>query len=168
MQYLNVWAFERLHLAPQYTRKNMSPFLGDTIIRHLEARIPRKLEKIEQLISCPKHHAGMPYDADACPCQAKEFWRLDHLDESVHKLRNRRCSICWWYIWYQVSSTKIPWFPKESIECWSQVGQPITAWQRFGVAKRNPDESTRHRRGYIYYKNSREVPTRRAAAVTTP
>lgn len=143
----------------------MSSYLRDAIIRHLETEITRTNEKIEP---CPKHEASMPSDADACPCHGKAFWNLDRLDESVHRLRDRRCSVFWWYIWYLSSSTKTPWFPKESIECWSQVGQPIAAWQRFGVAKRNPDESTRHRRGYIYYKNSREVSTRQAAAATTP
>lgn len=147
--------------------KDMLQYLRTYIIGRLERRIDATTEKIGELTtSCQKHDMSRYPEADACPCQAKEYWNLDRLDESVHRLKNLDHSVCRWFIWYIWSSTKNPRFPQESIQVWSQT-QPVAAWQKFGVAQRNGEVSPSNRRGYIYYVNSREVSSRPAAATNS-
>jgi len=146
---------------PPHSQRIMSP--RTFIISRLETSICKTQQRIEDLtVSCEKH--SLPYDADACPCQGELFWKLDRLDESVHRLKTLRHSVFRWYLWYIWSSTKSPWFPEESIQVWQQVGQPTAAWQKYGVAQRNGDVTYDNGRAFIYLKGSREVSTRAAAA----
>lgn len=140
--------------SPTHLKWNMS--LKTRIITGLETSIIKHKQRVEELTtSCRKH--TLPYDSDACPCQGELFWKLDRLDESIYRLKILRHSVLRWYLWYLWSSTKSPWFPEESIRVWNQTGQPIAAWQKYGVAQWNGE-------AFIYYKGSREVSERPAAA----
>ena len=126
----------------------------------LEATAIRKLDKCG--MPCEMHNLRDYPDADACPCHVKLIWESNRLDESIHRLKIRQHSILRWYIWFLRSSTKSFGFPKESIDFGSQVGQPIAAWQKYGVPQRNSVVATNHPRGFIYYKREREVSARPA------
>jgi len=107
------------------------------IIQSLEASISKTIEKIEELTTaCQKHDLRSRPEADACPCQAELYWKLDRLDESIYRLKKLNHSVGRWYPWYLQSSSKNPTFPKASIQAWSQTGQPIAAWQKYGVAQK--------------------------------
>lgn len=136
-----------------------------SVIRALEDSIERITERIGELsISCDKHNLQSHPEADACPCQAKLYWKLDRLDESVYRLKVLKHTIRSWRIWYIRSSTRMPGFPRESIRVWTQTGAPIAAWQKYGVAQRNGEVSVNHHRGFIYCKNGLESSTRPAAS----
>ena len=128
----------------------------------LEASTVRKLSECEK--QCEIHDLRDHPDADACPCQVKLIWESQRLDESIYRLKIRQHSVLRWYIWYLRSSTKSFGFPKESIESWSQVAQPIAAWQKYGVPQRNPEVAIDHPLGFIYYKREREASSRPAIA----
>ena len=137
----------------------------ERIIQLLETSIKETIDKIEELtILCEKHDLRDHPEADACPCQAELFWKLDVLDESVYRLTTLEHTIIRWCIWYDLCSITSPGFPRESIDVWTQTEQPIAAWQKYGVAKRNGEVSVNDRRGYVYYKNSREDSARPAAS----
>lgn len=131
----------------------------------LEKSISQTSDRVQDLTtSCRKHDLSQHPTADACPCQVKLIWELDRLDESIHRLKVQKCSVGRWFAWYLWSSSKNPGFPKESIDCWKQTEQPRTAWQKYGVAKRNGTSERNSNRGYLYYKNGRVVGGRPAAA----
>lgn len=127
--------------------------------------LENKIIKTDDSISpCRKHDLAQHPTADACPCHARLYWQLDRLDESVYRLKVQKCSVSRWSAWYLRSSAKHPGFPRESVDCWTQTGQPLAAWQKYGVAQRNGQRSPEDGRAYLYCKNSREVRSRRAAA----
>lgn len=136
-----------------------------SVIRSLEDSIEKIIERIGELsILCDKHDLGSHPEADACPCQAELYWKLDRLDESIYRLKMLKHTIIRWYIWYIRSSTNRAGFPHESIQAWTQTAAPIAAWQKYGVAQRNGGAPVNHRRGFIYYKNGLEISTRPAAS----
>ena len=136
----------------------------DKIIQHLQTSIFQAHDDIERLsTSCDQHDLASRPAADACPCQAKLYWQLDRLDESIYRLKTKNTSVPHWWSWYLWSSTKSPRFPKESVTGWSQSGQPMAAWQKYGVAQRNGRVEPGHQRAYVYYQNGREHGSRPAA-----
>lgn len=69
----------------------------ERIIQLLETFIKETLDKIEELTDfCEKHDLRDDPEADACPCQAELIWKLDVLDESVHRLKTLEHSIIRW------------------------------------------------------------------------
>ena len=135
------------------------------VIQSLETSIKETSDKIDELsILCEKHNPTSHPEADACPCQAELYWKLDVLDESIYRLSILGHSLIRWCAWYIRCSTMNPGFPRESIDVWTQAAQPIAAWQKYGVAQRNGEVATNARRAYIYYQNSREKSTRPAAS----
>lgn len=56
----------------------------ESVIGSLEDSFNKIDDEISDLsIYCDKHDLGSRPEADACPCQAKLYWMLDHLDESI-------------------------------------------------------------------------------------
>lgn len=133
------------------------------VIKQLQQSIFKVDDEIDRLSEpCKKHDLANHPEADACPCVAKLFWQRDRLDESIERLKSQGHSVARWILWYIWSSPKVLGFPKESINGWSQI-QPIAAWQKYGIAMRNSEADQRGQRGYVYYKDGREVRTRPAA-----
>src|SRR4051812_40828879 len=98
------------------------------IIKSLETSVKETLDKIDELSKCEKHDLRSHPEADACPCQAELYWKLDLLDESIYRLTTLKHFIIRWYTWYIRCSTTSSRFPRESIEVWTQTAQPIAAW----------------------------------------
>lgn len=141
---------------------------GRLIVRRLETSIIKTNNKVDRLSEhCPKHNIDDHSHADACPCQAELFWKLDRLDESIYRLTAQRQWVLYWWIWYIRSSPRWSGFPKESVRCWSQTDQPIAAWEKYSTPKRNGEVSPNHQRAYIYYRGSRERSTRPVAAINS-
>jgi hypothetical protein len=138
------------------------------ILPRLEASIAKTSDRISHLaVYCKRHEEYEDPEADACPCQVRLYWKLDRLDESIHRLKNKRQWALRWWIWYIRSSPRCPGFPKQSIDCWSQTNQPIAAWEKYSVPRRNSSASRDEARAYIYYANSRERSTRPVAAMNS-
>ena len=142
--------------------------LRNVIVRSLETSITKTYDRIGHLSEfCPEHNLRDHPQADACPCQVELFFKLDRLDEAIHRLKDLKHWVVRWWVWYIRSSTRSFGFPKESILVWSQTGQPIAAWQKYSIAQRNGEVEPRNRRAYIYYKGGREISARSAAATNS-
>lgn len=136
--------------------------LTQSIVRAQENSILRILDLSDTLNQCIKHPT-IPAEADACPCQVALIWDHDRAEESIFRLKVAGHNVLRWGLWYMWSSRYTPWFPKQSIDCWQQTGQPLAAWERFNVARKNGHVAPENERAYLYYRQSK-IRTGRAAA----
>lgn len=126
----------------RWTRKAIIPWLEQQIL-DIDANDERR---------CTQHQ--LRGDQDSCPCDNRSIWLRDRYDESLYRLRrpSNPQSTLSWYLWFLRSSPDNKLFPRQSIDCYDSVQQPVAAWEKYQVAKRNWQKPQNDPMGYVYYR----------------
>ena len=121
-------------------------------LRYQEKQLAQKLRSWSYTGRCPGQHGGEMEEHDICPCEARGWYELDRIAESMDRLVEKKTTLWKWLFWYLRSSSKLPYLPCSQL----YPTEIVAAWNPFfpkkcfeGVYHQEDLSSTPYRRYHI-------------------